>query len=72
MAASLFVPPRGGAAFVDGNGHTYPGSKLNFYTTGTTTPLDTYTTSALSVTNTNPVVADSNGLFASIYLTSNT
>lgn len=45
-----------------------PGAKLYFYTTGTTTPADVYTTSALSVAHSNPVVADSAGLFPAIYL----
>ena len=35
--------------------------KLCSYSAGTTTPLDTYTTSALSVANTNPLVLSSSG-----------
>jgi hypothetical protein len=66
--SQLYVPSRAGAAFVDGNGHVYPGGLLNFYATGTTTRQPTYTDSALTVTATNPVVADANGLFAAIYL----
>ena len=53
---------------VDGNGHVRASAKLYFYQTGTSTPQATYSDSALSVTNTNPVVADSNGLFTGIYL----
>lgn len=45
-----------------------PGSKLYFYATGTSTPQDTYSTSALVTPNSNPVIADSNGLFGAIYL----
>jgi hypothetical protein len=53
---------------VDGNGHVRANAKLYFYETGTSTPQNTYSDSALSVTNANPVVADSNGLFTAIYL----
>lgn len=70
--AQIFVPPRAGAAFVDGQGHVYPGGLLNFYTTGTTTRLNTYADSGLVTPNANPVVADANGLFSSIYLSDNT
>lgn len=44
------------------------GLQAFFYAPGTTTKQNTYTTSALSVTNSNPMVADANGLFAAIYL----
>jgi hypothetical protein len=53
---------------VDGSGNVYASAKLYFYETGTSTPQNTFSDSALSVTNTNPVVADSNGLFSAIYL----
>lgn len=43
-------------------------AELNFYEAGTTTPLDTYTDSALSVAHANPAIADANGQFAPIYL----
>lgn len=47
--------------------------KLYFYESGaSTTPLDTYTTAAMNVANTNPVVADAYGLFPEIYLQLNT
>ena len=61
--ASLYVPSRIGSP--TGNGY-----KLYFYETGTTTPLDTFSQSDLAPghENTNPVVADSNGLFGPIYL----
>lgn len=39
----------------------YSGGALFFYLTGTSTKTDTYTTSALSVANANPVVLDSAG-----------
>ncbi len=61
--ASLYVPSRIGSP--TGNGY-----KLYFYQTGTTTPQNTYSQSDLAPghENTNPVVADANGLFGPIYL----
>jgi hypothetical protein len=53
---------------VDGNGNVRASAKLYFYQTGTTTLQNTYADAALSAVNTNPVVADSNGLFPAIYL----
>lgn len=53
---------------VDSTGAPLAGAKLYFYQAGTTTPTDTYTTSARSVAHTNPVVADSEGVFDAIYL----
>jgi hypothetical protein len=53
---------------VDGNGHVRANAKLYLYQTGTSTPQNSFSDAALSVTNTNPVVADSNGLFTAIYL----
>jgi len=44
------------------------GAKLYFYAFGTSTPKDTYTTSALSTPNSNPVEADADGLFPAIWL----
>jgi hypothetical protein len=44
------------------------GALLQFYLTGTTTPASVYTSAALGVTLSNPVVADAGGLFAPIYL----
>lgn len=53
---------------VDGNGNVRASAKLYFYQTGTTTLQNTYADAALSAVNTNPVVADSSGLFPAIYL----
>jgi len=64
--SALFTPPR--YSPMSGNGASYPGAKLYFYITGTTTPKDTYSDSGLVTPNANPVVADGNGLFGSIYL----
>lgn len=46
------------------------GAKLYFYASGTSTPLDTYSDDSLTVPNTNPVVADSTGVWGSIFLQS--
>lgn len=55
--------------YLDGNGDPYDSGKLYFYEAGTTTALDTYSDSALSVANANPVILDSAGRApASIFL----
>jgi hypothetical protein len=56
-----------GQTLVDGTGTPYAGAKANFYVTGTTTRLDTYNSAGLSVANSNPVEADSDGRFPPIY-----
>lgn len=53
---------------IGSDGLAMSGAKLYFYLTGTTTPTNTYTSSTLGTPNANPVVADSGGLFAAIYL----
>jgi hypothetical protein len=53
---------------VDGNGDPLPGAQLQFYATGTTTPQAVYTDATLGTPLSNPVVADSGGLFAPIFL----
>lgn len=45
-----------------------PAAKLYFYQTGTTTPQNTYQNVTLTTPHANPVVADSEGYFAPIYL----
>lgn len=45
---------------------------LTFYSTGTTTAKDTYSDSALTTANANPVVADSAGRFGDIFMGSGT
>ena len=53
---------------VDQSGAPMAGAQLQFYLTGTTTPANVYSSSALSTPLSNPVVADSGGLFVPIYL----
>lgn len=45
----------------DANGDPLSGGKLYSYAAGTSTPLDTYTTRAGDVANSNPVILDANG-----------
>jgi hypothetical protein len=52
------------------NGDVVPAGKLYFYLTGTSTPANVYTTPALDVAHSNPVEADSEGVFPPIYLDS--
>lgn len=66
MAGGLLTEPVIRA--IDANGLAVAGAKLFFYLTGTTTPTNTYTSSTLGTPNANPVVADSGGLFAPIYM----
>lgn len=68
--STIFTPPR--YTPVSGAGTTYPAGLLYFYTTGTSTPKNTYSNADLLIgnVNANPVVADANGLFGPIYLTS--
>lgn len=47
--------------FFDNDGQPLNGGKVFLYQTGTTTKLTTYTTAALSVSNTNPLILDSAG-----------
>ena len=47
--------------YTDANGELLSGGKMFFYTAGTTTKKDTYTTSAKSVANANPLILNSRG-----------
>lgn len=69
MAAIL--GPRFNLPFVtviDAAGVPIPAALLNFYLTGSNTRAPTYSDSALSVPNTNPVAADAGGQFPNIFL----
>lgn len=58
-----------GQQYLDANGDPLSGGKLNFYETGTTTRKNTYTTSAESVANANPVILDAAGRQGDIWFT---
>lgn len=64
MATGVLVyPPLIGEQYEDGD-------KLYVYQAGTTTPVTAYQEYALSTAHTSPIVADSTGRFAAIYLSS--
>ncbi len=65
MANRFFNPNE---QFCDSAGQPYAGGTLDFYASGTSTRLSTFSDSALSVANTNPVVLDSAGRAGSIFL----
>lgn len=54
--------------FSDSTGAALAGAQLFFYNTGTSTKLNTYSDSALSIANTNPIVLDANGRAGSVFL----
>lgn len=54
--------------WIDGNGNPLAGGYLYFYASGTSTPLATYSDSGLTIANTNPVEANSEGYWGPIYL----
>ena len=53
--------PTGKQQFIDINGKPLVGGKVYNYAVGTSTLLDTYQDTALTIPNTNPVVLDSRG-----------
>jgi hypothetical protein len=61
MAGTLTPTPY--QTVLDGDGVAVSGAKIYTYVAGTTTNATTYTTSDLSVANTNPIVADSAGRY---------
>lgn len=65
MVARLFQPV---VFIVDANGVPLSGAKYYFYESGTSTPVNTYSDSALSIANTNPVIADSAGRLGDVFL----
>jgi hypothetical protein len=63
---ALFVMPKPFA--LSAAGASSPAAKLTFTATGTSTPQNTYQDIALTTPHANPVIADSAGFFAPIYL----
>lgn len=63
--ATLFQLPKTAPVF---GGESLQSAKLYFFQSGTLTPITTYTTAALSVAHTHPVVADGDGVFPAIFL----
>lgn len=62
----LFHIPQ--AVRINSAGTPYASAEANFYLTGTTTPTNSYTDNARATPHANPVIADSAGQFAAIYL----
>lgn len=56
---------------LDANGLPLAGAKLYFYEAGTTTPITIYQDADGATPHANPVIADSSGLFAAIFVTIN-
>lgn len=52
----------------DSSGRVLAGAVLTFWKSGTTTPAPVYTTASRTTAHTAPITADSDGVFASIYL----
>lgn len=52
---------------LDANGNPVSGAQLYIYNTGTTTPQTVYSDSGLTTQHAQPIVADSNGVFAPVY-----
>jgi microcystin-dependent protein len=57
---------------VSSTGAPYSGALLYTYTSGTTTPVATYSDSTRTTPHANPVVADASGVFPTIYLSDST
>lgn len=53
---------------LDASGDPIAGAQLEFYDAGTTTPVTAYSDAALTTQHAFPIVADSAGVFAAIYL----
>lgn len=66
---NLITSPR--IQLVDAAGTPYIGAKLYVYATGTTTPVTTYSNVALTIANSNPLIADTKGFFPPIYANPN-
>lgn len=64
--ASRFIVP---VADVGSGIKPSSGAKLFFFESGTSTPKDTYTTASADTANSNPVIADSTGVFPDIFIT---
>lgn len=65
MANRFFSPDQ---QFADSTGLPYASGFLAFFASGTSTPLNTYSDSALTIPNTNPIVLDSAGRAGSVFL----
>lgn len=53
---------------IDANGVPLAGAQLFFFEFGTVTPFDTWSDPGLTTPNANPIIADANGRFGSVWL----
>lgn len=65
MADRVFMP-----FALDSNHEIVSGAEAYFFQRGTTTPIDVYSDEAATTLHTQPVVADSSGVFPAVYTTS--
>lgn len=65
MASRFYSPNQ---QFCDATGAPFAGGTLGFFASGTSTPLSTFTDSALTIANTNPIVLDSAGRAGNVFL----
>lgn len=65
MVARLIAPEY---RALDSSGVPLSGAKMNVYEAGTTTPINTYSDTALSIANANPVVSNSVGIFGDMFV----
>lgn len=63
-----YVFPISGVRATDSNGDPASGALLYFYLTSSTTPTDAYTSAAETTAHPNPLVADSAGKWAAVFL----
>ena len=56
-----------GTQYFDSNGNPLSGGKIYFYSSGTTTAKDTFTTAGYTVANTNPVILSAGGRQPNIF-----
>jgi hypothetical protein len=61
MPFSLSILGGAGAQFFDDSGVPLAGGKINVYLAGTTTPTPSYTTSAGTTPNSNPIILNAAG-----------
>ncbi len=66
MVGERYINPN--VAYYDGSGVPLAGGKIEFYESGTSTPLDTYSDEDLTIANTNPVILDAEGRAGNIFL----
>jgi hypothetical protein len=64
MTTLLYLPPQ----VMGADGRPVAGAKLDTYTSGTSTPKQTFTDAALTIPHANPIVADAAGRLPAIYL----